>query len=377
MSDAELLSRVIGEIYDTTLDPARWVGALETITGFMHGTASVLASEDIGGGPGSFYYSWGDDPKYSELYRAKYANINPSVVPLALTAKPGEVCSISTVIPYDEFLQSRLYKEWAKPQDYGDVTTILIEKSARSFAHLAVGHHGKNSPVGEETRKRMRLLAPHVCRAVAISKVIELSKFEAAMLADTIDSLTAAVFLLQEDGRIAHANASGNAILMEGHLFQQVNGTLQASDLQARRSLHAALVHAAEGDTGLGSQGIAIPLASSDGERYVAHILSLTSGARKKTGHLYRAAVAMFVHKATLHRPTLIEAVATQFKLTPSELRVLFAIIEVGGAPQVANVLGIALDTVKTHLKRVFAKTGTNRQVDLVKLIVGYMNPLI
>jgi DNA-binding CsgD family transcriptional regulator len=46
-------------------------------------------------------------------------------------------------------------------------------------------------------------------------------------------------------------------------------------------------------------------------------------------------------------------------------------------APQVADVLGISLDTVKTHLKRVFAKTGTNRQVDLVKLVVGYMNPLI
>ena len=85
----------------------------------------------------------------------------------------------------------------------------------------------------------------------------------------------------------------------------------------------------------------------------------------------------MFVHKASQHRPTLIEAVAKQFKLTPSELRVLFAIIEVGGAPQVADVLGISLDTVKTHLKRVFVKTGTKRQVDLVKLVVGYMNPLI
>lgn len=73
----------------------------------------------------------------------------------------------------------------------------------------------------------------------------------------------------------------------------------------------------------------------------------------------------------------MIEAIATQFKLTPSELRVFFAIVEVGGAAQVARVLGISPDTVKTHLKRIFAKTGTNRQADLVKLVVGYMNPLI
>ena len=55
----------------------------------------------------------------------------------------------------------------------------------------------------------------------------------------------------------------------------------------------------------------------------------------------------------------------------------LFAIIEVGGVPQVAAVLGVSEDTVKTHLKRVFAKTDTKRQADLVKLIAGYANPLI
>ena len=75
----------------------------------------------------------------------------------------------------------------------------------------------------------------------------------------------------------------------------------------------------------------------------MAYILSLGSGAREKMGRLYSASIAMFVHKATLHRPTLIEAIATQFKLTPSEIRVLFAIIEVGGAPQVASTFGISL----------------------------------
>lgn len=377
MSDAERLSLLIGDIYDTTLDPTRWTDVLEKITRYIRGTAAGLLSQEFGDGAVSFYYSWGDDPEYTKLYRAKYANLNPSVVPIALSVKPGEVCSLSTAISYDEFLRSRLYKEWVKPQGYGDVTTVLIEKSASSFAHLAVLHYGRDSPVDEAARKRMRLLAPHICRAVAISKIVELSKIEAAMLADTIDSLSAGVFLLQEDGRVVHANASGKAILKERGLLHQANGVIQAVDLQARSNLLRAIANAANDDVGLGGRGISIPLSSINGERYVAHILSLTSGVRRKIGQLHRAAVAMFVHKATLHRPTLVETVATQFKLSPSEVRVLFAIIEVGGAPQVAKVLGISLDTVKTHLKRVFAKTGTNRQVDLVKLVTGYANPLI
>jgi len=56
---------------------------------------------------------------------------------------------------------------------------------------------------------------------------------------------------------------------------------------------------------------------------------------------------------------------------------VLFAIVEVGGVPQVAEVLGIAASTVKTHLGRVYEKTGAARQVDLVKLVAGFSSSLV
>jgi DNA-binding CsgD family transcriptional regulator len=39
--------------------------------------------------------------------------------------------------------------------------------------------------------------------------------------------------------------------------------------------------------------------------------------------------------------------------------------------------MGISPSTVKTHLRRLFAKTGTDRQADLVKLVAGYVNPLV
>ena len=45
------------------------------------------------------------------------------------------------------------------------------------------------------------------------------------------------------------------------------------------------------------------------------------------------------------------------------------AIVEIGGVPDVANMLGISQATVKTHLQHVFGKTSTTRQAELVKLI--------
>jgi DNA-binding CsgD family transcriptional regulator len=75
--------------------------------------------------------------------------------------------------------------------------------------------------------------------------------------------------------------------------------------------------------------------------------------------------------------PSPPEAIVNEFKLTPRELRVLFAIVEVGGVPDVAEVLGVSAETVKTHLGRLFEKTRTSRQADLVKLVAAFSNPLL
>ena len=63
--------------------------------------------------------------------------------------------------------------------------------------------------------------------------------------------------------------------------------------------------------------------------------------------------------------------------MTPSELRVLLAIVQVGGVPETAEALGIGEATVKTHLHRLFNKTGAGRQADLVKLIAEFSSPLV
>jgi len=44
--------------------------------------------------------------------------------------------------------------------------------------------------------------------------------------------------------------------------------------------------------------------------------------------------------------------------------------------PQVATALGVSEATVRTHVARLFDKTGTSRQADLVKVVAGFSNPL-
>ena len=83
------------------------------------------------------------------------------------------------------------------------------------------------------------------------------------------------------------------------------------------------------------------------------------------------------MHKAALETPSPPEAIAKTFKLTPSELRVLLAIVQIGSVPETATALGIGKATVRTHLLRLYAKTCTGHQAELVKLVAGFSNPLV
>jgi DNA-binding CsgD family transcriptional regulator len=84
----------------------------------------------------------------------------------------------------------------------------------------------------------------------------------------------------------------------------------------------------------------------------------------------------VFVRKAELELPHPLETIANVFKLTSAEMRVLMMVVQLGGAREVAPVLGISEPTVRTHLQHIFDKTNTSRQADLVKLVAGYMSPL-
>jgi DNA-binding CsgD family transcriptional regulator len=279
-------------------------------------------------------------------------------------------------VPLKEYRATRLYKEWSAPQGYIDSIQAVLDKSATSYAAAIVMRDTRRGPADERARRRMQLLAPHFRRSVHIGKIIDLKEVKAAALAAALDGIAAAMFLLDSAGIIVHANAAGNAMLDGEAVLRAIGTKLALLDSGTDRALHEMLANLSGGDIGLGTRGISIPLTARDGKRYVAQILPLTAGVRRTAGVTYSAVAALFVRTATLDLPHPLETIANLYRLTPAEMRVLTMIIEVGGVPKVAPVLGVSERTVKTHLRHVFEKTGTKRQVELVTLVAGYMSPL-
>jgi DNA-binding CsgD family transcriptional regulator len=102
----------------------------------------------------------------------------------------------------------------------------------------------------------------------------------------------------------------------------------------------------------------------------------LDRGQRRKVSGPFAAAAAIFVQDPVVVPLYPGEAFAKLYGLTGGELRVLLAMAPGLGAKEAADMLGISETTAKTHLQRIFSKTNTSRQTELMNLLRASTPPV-
>jgi hypothetical protein len=107
----EDLSALIGDIYDAALDPGLWVSVLEKTSHFVGGCAASLYSKDAIAKSAHLYYDYGIEAPYRHLYFSKYVKYDPGTM-AQFFADVGQTVATEDIMPYDEFLETRLARYW-------------------------------------------------------------------------------------------------------------------------------------------------------------------------------------------------------------------------------------------------------------------------
>src|SRR5262249_7940039 len=160
------------------------------------------------------------------------------------------------LIPFRELAQTELYRQWAQPYGFVDFISAVIDRTAFSAAIFGVFRHERNGIVDDRARRQMRLIIPHIRRAVLIGRMFEFKAAELATFVDTLDGLSGGMYLVDAQARLIHANAAGNAILAARDILTSAGGRLVACDTQAQRTLRDVFAAAGQGDAALGVRGI-------------------------------------------------------------------------------------------------------------------------
>ncbi|WP_298874614.1 LuxR C-terminal-related transcriptional regulator [uncultured Bradyrhizobium sp.] len=369
--EANRFSSLVGEIYDAAADPAQRNAALEQVAGFVGGSAATILSRDKARLSIEIHQHYGTEPRFRELYRDRYVELDP-LLDRHLDRSVEQTIGAADVMPYSDFVATSFYREWVEPQGAVDLATVTLERSSARTTILQVMRGRSRGTVDDSMRERMRLLAPHIQRSRVMGRQIRARSHTAADLAEVLDHLSTAICLLDAEGRIVHANAACRKMLADGDLLMIVGDRIVARNTQAEKIFRSFFDVVANSGAGAVDRRKIELMTSADGQHYLVHAFPLT---QERSLQRDGVATALFLQKAVMAPRLATEAIAAAFKLTPSETRVLTAIVELSGVPDIAAKLGIAGTTVKTHLGRLFEKTGAGRQADLVKIAAGFAAP--
>jgi DNA-binding CsgD family transcriptional regulator/PAS domain-containing protein len=369
----EAFSKVVEAIYDSAVDAQWWRTALPLIAELTNSPMTSMGIIDhtqqrlvLGCGHGA-------DDDTAKAYE-KYSGTNPLFI--AGHLKPvGDVYTWRSIIDDEEFYESKFYTDFCKPRGLQDLLGLHALKSGHRSGGISAVRIEQQPLYGESDMRIFRLLSPHVCRAFAISDALDMRTITSKLLEATLDALTTGVYLTDRESRVVYMNRSAERQVKTSNALRIVNNRIEAIRQEVRDILRKAISDAI-GDEALATGGHQVALPDEDGAGYLATVLPLDRGERRNLSSPFAAAAALFVQDPTVVPSLPGEAFAKLYGLTGGELRVALALAPGLGLKEAADFLGIHETTAKTHLQRIFGKTGTSRQAELIQLLMAATPPV-
>lgn len=365
LSNAEF-SSTVDSIYATATDPSRWRDVLVRLNGLFRSSHSALFLQNRKNHDASLAsYVW--DDVYMALYASYYAARNPWMTSRLAEISQGSVHTGEMLLPESDLMRSEFYADYLQPQDLHHMIGGCVLEQEGVLGNITLLRPRGQGSFDDETIRTFTLLVPHVTRALDLQqKLGHLSVFN-TIHEQALDLLPHAVIALDHAQRVIHMNRAAEALVRDGDGLTVTNDHLQLSLASERQQLAGIIADVLNPQLGVKS-------VTTMSVRRRADQPPLILTARRVTEHRHDSsgegvAVLVFVTDPSAVSATASEALCRVYGLTRSEVRLAVELGRGDSLGEIAAGFGVTENTVRTHMKSLFAKTGTRKQSQLVALI--------
>lgn len=364
-------------VYAAALEPSLWGTALEQLAHMVSADTSNLSRLNVETGAGSVLTAL-VDPSCLDSYFAHYAKLNALlIVPNASEYGRSWAPRILTdedCIDREALVRTEYYNDFLKPLRAERSMMIRLAFGDDELAVISIARRESKGGFSSEELGLADRLQSHLIRAFALTQRLAATRRADGAVAEALDRSPHAMLLLDAEGRIRHANRAGERVLGSGDGLCAVAGRLSATSTTAARTLSVLIGRAASGDRDHragGSMSLRSP-----GRRLPLSITVAPVGAEAPALFVAGApSVLVSVADPEADRSPSAEGVRSLYALTAAETRVALALCEGLSPREMAARFDVSPNTVRSQLDSIYAKTGTHRQAELVRLLMTGVEP--
>jgi len=358
---------LLDAIYDTAAEPELWPVVLTQMADLTGSQGGILFGQSFGESHVYFDYNGRLSDECNQAYKERHVQ-NPWNDAMQ-TQSVGRVVLSDEVVPLSSLQPTLFYDEVLRPQDVAH--NVMIALAARDDFCVAFNlcRSIRQGQVTSEQQQSLANLVPHMRRAVGLGFRIEGYRALQTGQYRVLDQLAVGIVLLNRQSRVLYANAAARSHdALDGSLSLRRNTVTARSPAHAQRL--AALIRAAL--IGAPSASMSVPR-PDDGRLLTILVISVRGRDVGRFADLRMpdAAVMLFIVDPVERLGVPQAWVMDAYGLTRAEARVALAVSAGLSVPEAAMQLGLSPNTIKTHLRRVFTKTGTGRQTELAQLMTS------
>jgi DNA-binding CsgD family transcriptional regulator len=362
------LSELIGRLYNAAIDEALWSGISARIADAFESTSTVLK---LHGDSGSVQLldttenlvvadrdqAWADHWHRNDLWVERSVVFGMSRV----------VTSHDLVSP-TEVEQSGFYQEWLRRVDIHHMIGTVFPTEAGGIGVLGIHRPRAGGHYTDADRRKVALLVPHIQRAFRVKRRLTGVSLAQDAAFDALDRMNTGVILLDRSRRVVYANGLAETFLRDIPEIGVSNGRITVRDPMIDGQLAALVCGALEtanGQHGLPQTALAVP-------RGKAPPFTLVLAPFRPRWSCLNGQPALAL--VFMRDPSRIRIDPGQlrdlFDLTRAEAAIAIDLVRGMSLAEIATAHGVGGETVRSHMKKILAKTGTQRQAEAVALLL-------
>ena len=347
-------------IYEAAFLSDLWQDVLHDLAGEVAAQGAVLANISDPAIP--FVASPGVAALYDEFFRGGWIHDNAKTKALLSLPAGGFLCDADHLS--DAWMAEQpVYRDFYWPRGFGYAAATVIESPSGDFVTISIEKKRGEPGLHRSELARLNDLRPHLARAALLACRFAFARIEASLQALSLAGLPAAS--IRADGRVIAANDLFSSIGDQATIESQ--DRLLIRHREVNQALYAVLAQARHrsGDHAPPSRSFPIPPRPGSLPA-VLHLMPVTGAARDI---FVRA--AFFVVVTPLRRQAAVstDILRGLFDLTPAEARIGQRLVEGATIKETADSFGIAVETARSHVKSILAKSGMSRQGDFVAAV--------
>ncbi len=368
MSRHKELITLINLIYEAALDSDFWPSVLMALADTVGAAQIAMLSMDRRANVVSTFA-----PRLDPDLLASWQKYWAFPVLARASLRPtGEIYTLDSLMPREEFVATRFFDEFWRPAQLGLSAVganLLVEDQFSALIFFS------NAPDKEFlTTQQMHVfevVLRHLSRAARISRRLGELEFEQVAAVERLESLQEGALLVDASGTVVRANAAAEAMLDDGAGIFLDNGRVAAAGSEILQKLIASCAQTCLSLGGPGGE-FKIP---REHPRSPLHVTVTPLRSKTQLADVPWIGVEVPVAIVMVRDPDVDCGqqeinLRHRFGLTAAEARLAAEILKGDGRAAAARRRGISTATAKSHLSSIFEKTGTHRQAELIRLLL-------